>query len=392
MALRLELDDVAFLRSTDGAAAVAQVAAGSLTAASRMTDVAAARAVAGDRGPAVLETALLRRAAAGKLTAPEGWLLTSEALQQATPSLVAAHRAQRLAGRAVHDVTCSVGTELVELARSTGVVLGSDLDPVRLAMAAHNLEVNGAPGVTLVRADALVPVSREVVVLADPGRRTDGRRTHDPRALQPPLPDLLAAWPGRQLVVKCAPGLDTDRLGWTGEVELVSLDGGVKEAVLWPPGLTGVVRRRATVLSSTGPAWEVTDADPDEAEVRAPGEWIVDPDGAVVRAGLVRHWAARHGLGQLDPRTAHLTGDALPPGVRGFRVLTHGRYSERSLRTELARLDCGSVEVLVRAVDVDPAVLRPRLRLRGSRALTVVLTRIGDTPTAFVCTSHGTRS
>lgn len=385
MALRLELHDVAFLRTSDGAAALAQAAGWPLTAASRLKDVAAARALTGDRGPAVLETALLRRAAVGKLDEPGRWLLSSDALQQATPSRVAAHRARRLTGRPVHDVTCSVGTELVALAEHASVLLGSDLDPVRLAMAAHN-----TPGVPLVRADALVPVSREAVVLADPGRRTDGRRTHDPRALQPPLPDLLDAWAGSELVVKCAPGLDAGF--WSGEVELVSLDGGVKEAVLWSPGLCGAVRRRATVLSSTGPGFEVTDADADDAEVRAPGEWIVDPDGAVVRAGLVRHWAARHGLGQLDPRTAHLTGDALPPGVRGFRVLGHGRYSEKALRAELARRDCGSVEILVRAVDVDPVVLRPRLKLRGSRALTVVLTRIGDTPTAFVCTPHGARA
>lgn len=302
---------------------------------------------------------------------------------------MAEHRAARLAGRTVHDVTCSVGTELVALAR-TGPVLGSDLDDARLACAAHNLVTHGAPGVPLVRADALVPVSRDAVVLADPGRRRDGRRTHDPAALEPPLPDLLAAHAGRDVVVKCAPGLDA--ASWDGEVEVVSLDGGVREAVLWSAGLSGAVRRRASVLSSSGPGYEVTDADPDDAEVREAGEWIVDPDGAVVRAGLVRHWAARHGLGQLDPRTAHLTGDTAPPGVRAFRVLSHGRFTEKALRTALARHDAGSVEILVRAIEVDPAVLRKRLRLRGSRALTVVLTRIGDTPTAFVCTAHGSRA
>lgn len=383
MAYAFGLDDVAWLRGDDGVSALERAAELPLTAASRLSDVAVLRRQVGDRAPVVLETALLRRGAVGKLAEPHRWLLTSEALQQATPGVVAAHRARRLVGRAVHDVTCSVGAELVALAPVTTVLLGSDLDPVRLAMAAHN-----CPGAPLVRADALLPVSRDAVVLADPGRRTDGRRTHDPRALAPPLPDLLTTYAGRDLVVKCAPGLDFTALDRHGEVELVSLDGGVREAVLWSVGLSGTATRRATVLSSSGPPWEVTDDEPDDAEVRAPGEWIVDPDGAVVRAGLVRHWAVRHGLGQLDPRIAHLTGEALPPGVRGFRVLTHGRYSEKALRQELARRDCGSVEVLVRGVDVDPAVLRPRLRLRGSRALSVVLTRIGSTPTAFVCTAQ----
>jgi hypothetical protein len=115
------------------------------------------------------------------------------------------------------------------------------------------------------------------------------------------------------------------------------------------------------------------------------GEWIVDPDGAVVRAGLVRHYAARHGLGQLDPRIAYLTGDEPPPGIRAFRVLEHGKYSEKALRATLRARSVGTLEILVRGLDVDPNTLRKRLKLAGETSATVVLTRVGDTPTAIVC-------
>ncbi len=81
------------------------------------------------------------------------------------------------------------------------------------------------------------------------------------------MPPVGATWWSRWHRV-----LDREAVPWAAEVELVSLDGGVREAALWSPGLaTRGVRRRATVLSSTGPAWTVTDAEPDDAAVREPG-------------------------------------------------------------------------------------------------------------------------
>jgi hypothetical protein len=441
--------DIGYLGSAEGTAALAGVAELELTSASQLRDAAAVRRAYGDRAPALLETVRLRRRAAAKLSGAQVWLLTDDAVQQATPTLVARHRAGRLAGRDVHDVTCSIGAELAELARVCPRVVGSDLDPIRLAMARHNLthpvpapvapataapahhggiaaagaaeataRRGGEPGLrrlgsrgaagdvdehsspaprptvvwatpentVLVRADALAPCTTGTVVVADPGRRADGKRTHDPAALQPPLPDLLSVYAGRDLVVKCAPGMDFDRLGWDGEIEVVSLDGGVREACLWSAGLREPgVGRRATVLTSAGAATTLTDADPSEIPERAPGEWIVDPDGAVVRAGLVRHYAARHGLWQLDPRIAYLTGDRPPAGVRGFRIIERCVLREKVLRAELRRRDCGPLEILVRGVDIDPDVLRRRLKLTGSRPYTLVITRIGTTATVFLC-------
>ncbi|WP_460726755.1 THUMP-like domain-containing protein [Nocardia heshunensis] len=419
-------------------AALAEVGDFALTPASLLKDLERLRKSHADFAPALVETVRLRRRAAVKLDDAQDWLFTDDALQQATPSAVARHRAQRLAGRTVHDVTCSIGAELAALAEVCPAVIGSDLDATRLAMAAHNLDpslrpsprhsgvllagiqrggvdpgqkhagmtsgehagmTSGEPAgmtsgtteaaprnVLLVKADALVPCSTAEVVIADPARRADGRRTHDPAKLQPPLPDLLTAYAGRDLAVKCAPGLDFDKLAWAGEVEVVSLDGAVREACLWSPGLTEPgVTRRATVLSSTGEPWTLTDADPDDIPEREPGEWIIDPDGAVVRAGLVRHYAAKHGLWQLDPRIAYLTGDKVPEGVRGFRILDRMEFREKPLRAELHRRDCGPLEILTRGVDIDPDALRNRIKPRGSQPYSLVVTRIGRTATVFLC-------
>ncbi|WP_072807307.1 THUMP-like domain-containing protein [Rhodococcoides yunnanense] len=384
MAYAFDDADIDYLCSDVGVAALRETEDRALTKASMLSDIAAVRAAHGDMTAAIVETTRLRRKARSKLVGAENWLLTDDAVQQATPTLVARRRARRLAGRAVHDVTCSIGTELAALRSTQGVVVGSDLDPIRLRMAAHNV-----PDANILRADALTPTTRETVVLADPGRRAGGKRTHDPSALEPPLPSLLDAYAGRDLVVKCAPGLDFDRLGWDGEVEVVSLDGGVREACLWSPGSTpDRIRRRASVLQSNGSSFEITDSESDDIDVAEPGEWIVDPDGAVVRAGLVRHYGARHGLWQLDPRIAYLTGNSVPEGVNGFRILDRIKYSERALRQALAARGCGSVEILVRGVDVDPALLRPRLKLRGDVALSVVITRLERSAAAFVCAAR----
>jgi hypothetical protein len=385
--LNFGLDDVAYLTSDEGSAALSVVENLPLT--DRVSEIASLRKQFGNRTPTLVETVLLRRRADSKLSGLPGsgdWLFTDEALQQASAAPVALHRAKRLSGKVIHDVTCSIGTELAALRGVATRVVGSDIDPVRLVMARHNL---GATA-DLCRADALHPVTRDAVVLADPDRRSGGRRRFNPHDYQPALDHLFDVYRSRELVVKCAPGIDFDAvtsLGFDGEIEVASYRGSVREACLWSAGLAEPgVRRRASILDR---GEHITDAEPDDCPVRSAGRWIIDPDGAVVRAGLVRHYAARHGLWQLDPNIAYLSGDELPPGVRGFEVLQQLPFDERRLRQALAALHCGSLEILVRGVDADPDALRQRLALRGNRSLTVVITRVGlgaaARGTAFVC-------
>ena len=220
-----------------------------MTDATRIADIAAARTRFGARAPVLVETTLLRRRALEKLGHVSDWLFTDEALQQATAAPVALHRAARLAaaGAVIHDATCSIGTELAALQRAGARALGSDIDTVRLAMARHNL---GA-GIDLCRADALHPVTRDTVVLVDPGRRRGGRRRFSPDDYQPGLGQLIDSYQGRDLVVKCAPGIDFEqvrRLGFDGEIEVTSYRGSVREACLWSAGLGLALLRQSSEM------------------------------------------------------------------------------------------------------------------------------------------------
>ncbi|WPF67025.1 MULTISPECIES: THUMP-like domain-containing protein [unclassified Corynebacterium] len=351
-----------------------------LSKATALSDAEYARTALGEYGRAALEVIQARRAGAGKF--PDTWLADHDAAQQATPAPVAAERARRLARHAgvVHDVTCSIGTEGHAYHRAGLDYLGSDVDAARARMAAHNL-----PGALILRADALAPSSSADVIVADPARRAGGRRISDPARLLPPLPALVAAYPGRNLAVKCAPGIDYSE--WEGLVSVSSVAGAVKEACLYSPGLAEGVRREAVMVGPRG-IDRLTDEgvvgrDTSEVGADAPGRYIIDPDGAVVRAGLVRHYAAREGLWMLDERIAYLTGDRLPRGRSGFQF--REMVPLKKARAALKKHDAGAVEILVRGVDVDPDALRKQWKLKGANPMAVVCTRIGRQGVALIC-------
>ena len=119
------------------------------------------------------------------------------------------------------------------------------------------------------------------------------------------------------------------------------------------------------------------------------GEFLIDPDPAVVRAHLVRHYAARHGLWQLDPQIAYLTGDSVPPGTRAFRVLDVAPYREKTVAGWLRRDRIGTLEIKQRGTPVVPDELRRRLRpaMTGptTAAATLVIARVGSSAQAYWC-------
>jgi hypothetical protein len=324
----------------------------------------------GELGRLALDQALLKQKALAKHPDGDRLWWTAEALEQSTPRPVAEHHAQRYGDGPVLDVGCSVGGDLLVLAGRAPAV-GVDLDLARLLLAQANaLELGLSVGLAQADATSLAPTGH---VFADPARRSTGRRRFDPSAWSPPL-DLVLSWPARGLGVKVAPGVDYDALPTSLEVEVVSLGGDVKEAVLWGGDLRRGPRRTATLLPSGA---TLSSAGVEPPAVREPGRYLLDPDGAVVRAHLVAELAQQLGGWLLDRTIAYISADAAEPTPFGrwYEVLERFPFSLKGLRTRLRAHDAGSVVVKKRGTAVEPETLRKQLRLDGSREVTVVLTR-----------------
>ena len=121
--------------------------------------------------------------------------------------------------------------------------------------------------------------------------------------------------------------------------------------------------------------------------VGEPGEYLLDPNPAVTRAGLVEELARAVGAWKIDERIAFLAVDApvTTPFARTLRVLDSGPWREKELSARLRALDVGAVDVRRRGLAGDVDVLRRRLALRGTRRATLVMTRARDRPWALVC-------
>ena len=369
------------LLSPAGRSAVAHAQTLDLAPAARLRAAEHVRAANGpELGPLALEQALLRERARAKHPRGAELWWSGPALEQASSHAVATHRARRFTGP-VLDLCCSVGGDLLALPAGS---VGVDLDEARLLLARANAEVLGAQ-VSLVRADVTaLPLPPGGDVFVDPARRMGGRRVFDPRAYAPPL-DTVLSWRDRvrSLGVKVAPGIDHEALPDDLEVEIVSLRGDVKEAVLW----AGQARRGHSRSATLLPAGHVLLDDPvPPLAVRPPGPWLMEPDGAVVRAHLVAQAAHQVGGWLLDETIAYVAAEARIPTPYGawFEVLEVLPFGLKPLRERLRAHDAGMLVVKKRGTAVEPDVLRKQLKLTGSREVTVVLTRSAGRQIAMV--------
>ena len=327
-------------------------------------------------------------------------IFTKAGLQQATRLTVAARHAQRFAEAGighVADLGCGLGADAMALASLDLTVTAVEMDEATAACATMNL----IPfrNATVVHSDA-TSVSLEGVdgVWLDPARRTTStsgtKRIWDPEDFSPPLSFVESlAGSGRAVGVKMGPGMPHDSVPADCEAQWVSVGGDVTEVALWfnavrRPG----VRRAALVLGARGAA-ELTSGEDfgngPAAPVGPVEGYLYEPDGAVIRAGLVADVALQLGGHLVDEHIAYICAPELrdTPFARAYKVLDVMPFNVKALKSWVKDEGIGVLDIKKRGTAVTPEELRKQLlpggkpagsKAKGKKSATLVLTRIGE--------------
>jgi hypothetical protein len=322
---------------------------------------------------------------------------TEDGLEQASRLQVSALHAGRFrdAGiKQVADLGSGIGSESIALAALDINVVAVELDEVTAACASYNL----APfeNAKVLNEDVTkINLDDFEAQFFDPARRELGTgrekatRKFDPNSFSPNFNWVLEQAAKRPTGIKVGPGHPHEAIPEGAEAQWVSVNGDLVELSLWFGKLARPGIARSALLVKGAQRYEITSEDTEQpsAPVRELGEYLYEPDNAVVRSHLISVLADQLNLGIISPEIAYLTGDSEieSPWLRGFKVLETMTFDRKKLKARLHELRVGVLEIKKRGSDVVPEVLRKELQLKGERAATLIITRVGDSHRALIC-------
>ncbi|MGQ0605099.1 MAG: class I SAM-dependent methyltransferase [Anaerolineales bacterium] len=334
---------------------------------------------------AALEIVILRAKARAKFSRAEAMYFIREALEQASSETISTYRAQRYAKFArVVDVCCGLGGDAIGLSSVIDVTL-VDVDDLRLALAQTNLAAYGRVAEAVCADVTVAPLLPADALWFDPARRAGGRRKFSVRDYVPPLA-LVRQWVAHTpaIGVKLSPGVDLAELSeYEAEIEFISVEGELKECVLW----FGPLRTKATHRATLLPGPHTLIPNPQSlTSLRSPKSFLYEPDPAILRAGLVTTLAAQLGAHQLDPDIAYLTADTLTPTpfARAFSIEDAFPFQLKRLRDYLRARNVGVVTVKKRGSPLTPEQLIHKLKLTGDESRIVFLTQVSGKPFVLI--------
>ena len=330
--------------------------------------------------------------------AAKNCLFTRDGLEQATRKIVARQRAKRFAAAGVTslvDLGCGNGADSRELARSCPDFQAVDISPAAATCAAINLSDLPGAQVFCESAENIAAQKTLPALFVDPARRAATGRVLAPAAWSPPLGKVLE-WGKRApfLAVKMAPGIDLANLPAGYHAQWVSVAGDLVECALYSPGLApeGPGRSALVIHGDQVRQYQCATArNPGESHLQVRqaaslGNYLFDPDPAVIRAGILPDLCERLGGAPVSTGIAYLTGNTLPtgedaPALHCYQIVENLPLKSKTISSYLRSRQATRLDVLKRGVALDIASWRKKVMPKkqrdwSPRTVTVALTRV----------------
>lgn len=349
---------------------------------------------------ALSQQILLRQKAIAKFPHPEKMLFDKEGYEQATHACVAAYHAQLFEKDDILlDICTGIGSDVIAFSQQVQEVFTVDSDVTRGALATYNVSTLGnGERCHVIHADfkTFEIMKKVTAVFADPSRRVGGRRRVAPDDCRPTVTDILSTVDDFGLadgkcVIKLAPACDYEALLTRGRIEVISVDGAVKEVLFFrDAGRAGEVRavvlKNEQFLPRTIYTIENTASVP--KSVSKPRTYIIEPDGAIIRAGLVHELANEIGATFLQAQTAYLTCDSYGDarGYTAYRVIDSFDFNVKKLKKYFKDNDIHALSVKKRGARETAEQLQKKIGIKkGSNTDYLFVYRVGEKYKACLC-------
>lgn len=343
--------------------------------------------------PGTVTLIKLRRQAAKKFARAAEMLFTPLSLEQSTSEAISEHIARRFKPEwSVADLTCGLGGNLIPLAQRCRAAVAVDKLDINIACAQANAAIyRVASKIEFITGDAFDNIRPDIdAFFLDPARDREGKSKtrsllNSEPALFKILPEIFKIT--HNVGVKISPAFDykeLETLPEKPEIEIIAEDNNCKVAMLWFGELKTKAARRATILTENAVYdFIVSEPRPAVPIIPQPGNFLYEPNKAIIKAHLVEELAAAYGLSKINRHLSFLTGDTLvgtdKPGIfRTFKIKACRPFALKELKAYLKSENITRVNIITKRFPLLPEELYKKLKLKEGGGLFLIVTVLSD--------------
>jgi len=325
----------------------------------------------------------------------------SLSLEQSSSEETAQFKSDLVKGEKMIDLTGGFGVDTFFLAKNFQKAIYCEIKEELAEIVQQNFETLIPDKFEVIKGDSLEYLSKSGVhfnlIYLDPARRGD----HNQKLykLSDCEPDLISNWEllkskGDSILVKASPMLDIKQalteIPEIQQVWVVSLKNEVKEILLyWEKGkVFGSPLIHAVDLRTKGEFKDFTftfeKEEISQSEFGEVGQYIIEPNTAILKAGAFRTFGQRFGLKKLHPNSHLYTSSEIPTGLpaRIFEIIQEIRQPKKELKS---LFPSGKVNVITRNYALSTDDLKKKYRLKDGGNDFLIGTKVGEKFVLFSC-------